>query len=163
LAAVSHHSGSDQAASGGISSIRQARQACLAHLLRDLDTVDNQGRGGKHWPDFARKLHRLLGDAIRLWRQDRLPPENFGSGRQRLQERLDKLIAAPSKDAQAKRLIKRVRRHREYLFTFVDKPAGPFDNNLAERFIRPAAIIRENSHASGSRRRAEAQGMLMSI
>jgi len=140
------------------------RQGCLVHLLRDLETVDRYGRGGKHWPAFAKKLRRLVGDAIRLWRQKKeLSPETFASRRQRLDERLDELIETPSDDGQARRLIKRLRRHRDDLFTFLDRPGVPFENNLGERAIRPAVIIRKNSYANRSQRGADAQAVLMSI
>ena len=36
----------------------------------------------------------------------------------------------------------RMHKHRDGLFTFLDKPEVPFDNNLAERAIRPAVIPR---------------------
>jgi len=140
-----------------------ARQGCLVHLLRDLHTVDHYGRGGKHWPEFARKLRRLLGDAIRLWRNTELSTESRASRRQRLTERLDELIATPWEDGQAKRLLKRLRRHRNDLFTFLDKPGVPFDNNLAERAVRPAVIIRKNSYANRSEHGANVQAVLMSI
>jgi transposase len=80
-----------------------------------------------------------------------------------LDERLDELIATPWEDAQARRLIKRLRRHRNHLFTFLDKPGVPFENNLAERAVRPAVIIRKNSYANRSQQGAEVQGVLMSI
>ena len=140
-----------------------ARQGCLVHLLRDLHTVDHYKRGGDHWPEFAKKLRRLMGDAIRLWRLADLSPECRAARRQRLTERLDELIAADWNDAQAARLIKRLRRHRNDLFTFLDKPGVPFDNNLAERAIRPAVIIRKNSYANRSSRGADMQAVLMSI
>jgi len=138
-------------------------QGCLVHLLRDLETVERYSRGGKHWPAFAKKLRRLLGDAIRLWRQEGLSPETFASRRRRLDQRLDELIETPSDDGQARRLIKRLRRHRDDLFTFLDRPGVPFDNNLGERAIRPAVIIRKNSYANRSQRGADAQAVLMSI
>ena len=141
-----------------------ARQGCLVHLLRDLHTVDHYKKGGVHWPEFAKKLRRLVGDAIRLGRQKSdLPPENFVSRRQRLDERLEELLAATWEDKQAKRLIKRLRRHRDDLFTFLDKPGVPFDNNLAERAVRPAVIIRKNSYANRSARGADLQAVLMSL
>jgi hypothetical protein len=141
-----------------------ARQGCLVHLLRDMHTVDHYRKGGEHWPAFAKKLRRLLGDAIRLGRQRaEVPAESFASRRQRLDERLDELIGTTWEDAQARRLIKRLRRHRNDLFTFLDKPGVPFDNNLAERAIRPAVIIRKNSFANGSLRGANVQAVLMSL
>jgi transposase len=140
-----------------------ARQGCLVHLLRDLHTVDHYKKGGEHWPDFAKKLRRLVGDAIRLWRATDLPAESRQSRRQRLDERLSEMIATEWNDKQARRLIKRLRRHRNHLFTFLDKPGVPFDNNLAERAVRPAVIIRKNSYANRSQLGAEVQGVLMSI
>ena len=116
---------------------------CLVHLLRDLEHVDKYKRPGEHWPAFAKKLRRLVGDAIRLWyRQGELTAEQYQSRRDRLHKRLGELIDTPREDEQAKRLVKRLRRHCEDLFTFLDQPGVPFDNNHAERMIRPAVIIR---------------------
>lgn len=140
------------------------RQTCLAHLLRDLHDVEKYKRPGEGWPAFAKKLKRLLGDAIRLWRRkDELPPEQYQSRRDRLHKRLAELIEQPWDEPQAKRLIKRLRRHRDDLFTFVDQPGVPFDNNHAERSIRPAVIIRKNSYGNRSRRGADCQSVLMSV
>ena len=61
------------------------------------------------------------------------------------------------------RLIKRLRRHRDDLFTFLDQPDVPFDNNTAERGVRPAVIIRKNSYGNRSERGADCQSVLMSI
>ena len=59
--------------------------------------------------------------------------------------------------------MKRFRRHRNDLFTFLDNAAVPFDNNAAERAIRPAVIIRKNSYGNRSERGADTQAVLMSI
>ena len=140
------------------------RQTCLVHLLRDLEHVDKYKRPGEHWPPFAKKLRRLVGDAIRLWRrQDELTTEQYQSRRDRLHKRLGQLIDAPWEDKQPKRLIKRLRRHREDLFTFLDQSGVPFDNNHAERIIRPAVIIRKNSYGNRSQQGADCQGVLMSV
>ena len=39
------------------------------HLFRDLEHTEKYKAPGKDWPDFVKKLRRLLGDAIRLWRR----------------------------------------------------------------------------------------------
>jgi len=140
------------------------RQTCLAHLLRELEHTEKYKSPGKHWPAFAKKLRRLLGDAIRLWRRrGELPAAAYASRRARLAARLQELIDTPWKDAQAKRLIKRLRRHQNDLFTFLDQADVPFDNNAAERAIRPAVIIRKNSYGNRSERGADCQAVLMSI
>jgi transposase len=140
------------------------RQTCLVHLLRDLEHVDKYKRPGKHWPAFAKKLRRLVGDAIRLWRrQDELTTQQYQSRRDRLHRRLAELIETPWEDKQAQRLIKRLRRHQGDLFTFLDQVGVPFDNNYAERAIRPAVIIRKNSYGNRSQRGADCQAVLMSV
>jgi transposase len=136
----------------------------LAHLLRELEHTEKYKSPGKNWPAFAKKLRRLIGDAIRLWRrQDELSPETYASRRQRLTTRLQELIDTDWQNSHAKRLVKRLRRHQNDLFTFLDHPLVPFDNNHAERSIRPAVIIRKNSYGNRSRRGADCQAVLMSI
>ena len=140
------------------------RQTCLAHLLRELEHTEKYKSPGKHWPAFAKKLRRLLGDAIRLWRRrGELPEAAYAARRERITARLEELIDTSWQDAHAKRLIKRLRRHQNDLFTFLDQPDVPFDNNAAERAIRPAVIIRKNSYGNRSERGADCQAVLMSI
>ncbi|MBU0638559.1 MAG: transposase, partial [Planctomycetes bacterium] len=54
----------------------------------------------------------------------------------RMPRRLDALIAADVDAADARRLLKRLRRTGDHLFTFLDYPQIPFENNFAERQIR---------------------------
>jgi len=139
------------------------RQLCLVHLLRDFMTVEQYKRAGKHWPEFAKKTRRLIHDAIRLGKRDDVPAEEFASRRVRLDGRLQELIDEPWEDSQARRLIKRLRRHQHELFTFLDQADVPFDNNHGERSIRPAVIIRKNSYCNRSANGAHTQAVLMSI
>ena len=140
------------------------RQTCLAHLLRELEHTEKYKSPGEHWPTFAKKLRRLIGDAIRLWRRrGELPAATYVSRRERLAVRLQTLIDTPWESLHAKRLIKRLRRHQNDLFTFLEQSDVPFDNNAAERAIRPAVIIRKNSYGNRSQRGANCQAVLMSI
>ena len=139
------------------------RQTCLVHLLRDLEYVETYRRVDQDWPAFAKKLRRLLGDAVRLWKRDPVSASEQASRRTRLDLRLAKLIESQWEHTDARRLIKRLRRHRNDLFTFLDQPGVPFDNNHAERAIRPAVIIRKNSQSNRSQRGANTQALLMSI
>ncbi len=140
------------------------RQVCLAHLLRDLKHVEAYKHPSPEWPKFAKKLRRLIRDALRLKnKQSQLEPATYRSRRDLLHARLDALIAADWKDRQAARLLKRFRRHRDHLLTFLDDPAVPADNNHGERAIRPAVIIRKNTYGNRSRRGADTQAVLMSI
>jgi len=141
-----------------------ARQKCLVHLLRELEQTEKYKSPGKHWPEFAKKLRRLIGDAIRLWRRKgELSPETYASRKARLHMRLAEMIDGPWQGNHAKRMIKRLRRHKDELFTFLDQEGVPFDNNHAERSIRPAVIIRKISYGNRSELGADCQAVLMSI
>ena len=141
-----------------------ARQKCLVHLLRELEHTEKYKSAGKHWPTFAKKLRRLIGDAIRLWRaKGELSPKTYASRRHRLDIRLAEMIETTWEDANARRLVKRLRRHQNELFTFLDQEGVPFDNNHAERSIRPAVILRKNSYGNRSQRGADCQAVLMSV
>jgi hypothetical protein len=76
--------------------------------------------------------------ALRLKRrQTELAAGTYTSRCQRLETRLDALIATPWKDKQAKRLLKRFRRHRDHLFTFLYDPAVRRTTTTAnELFVR---------------------------
>lgn len=140
------------------------RQVCLAHLLRDLKHVEQSKHPSPRWPKFAKKLRRLIRDGLRLKKQQgELEGTVYQSRRDRLHDRLDSLIASDWQDSQAARLLKRFRRHRDHLLTFLDDPAVPADNNHGERAIRPAVILRKNTYGNRSQRGADTQAVLMSV
>jgi transposase len=66
-------------------------------------------------------------------------------------------------DADTVRLANRISKYRDQLFTFLDTPGVPPDNNHGERQIRPAVIIRKNSLCNRSEQGAATQAILMSI
>jgi transposase len=138
------------------------RQACLPHLFRELDKTDERDSSAP-WARFSKKLKRLLHDAIRLGKLDLLPPERFASRRTRLAKRLETLLDTPSNNNNVQRLLKRLRRYRDALFTFLDHPDVPSDNNHAEREIRPAVVMRKNSLCNRSTNGAHTQAVLMSV
>lgn len=140
------------------------KQKCLPHLLRDLKRTGHYHEPGGDWPTFSKQRKRLIRDSIRLSkRRKELPATAFASRRQRLDTRLRELLAQPWEQRHARRLVKRLRRHASELFTFLDHPGVPFDNNHGERQIRPAVIARKNSYANGSEDGAETQAVLMSV
>ena len=134
----------------------------LVHLLRELEKVD-QHNTTVAWRAFAKTLRRLIRDGIRLRKRPDFTPEKYQSRILRLGRRLDALIATESDDADARRLLKRLRRTGDHIFTFLEYPQIPFENNFAERMIRPAVILRKNSQSNRSDRGAVTQAILMSV
>jgi transposase len=137
-------------------------QCCLAHLLRALEKVDLTN-GSAGWQAFAKKLRRLIRDGIRLRKRADFDPRRYGALIRRIDRRLMDLAQASHADADAQRLAKRLGRHCDSLFTFLDHPDVPYENNHAERMIRPAVILRKNSQSNRSDKGAMTQSILMSV
>jgi len=141
-----------------------AKQKCLVHLLRDLERVEKYKDTGADWARFAKKIRRLVRDAIRLRkRMDTLDAATYESRYHRIEKRLQLLIETVWTNQEARRLIKRLRRHQHELFTFLLERDVPFENNFAERTIRQAVIMRKNSYNNRSNRGAVTQATLMSV
>ncbi|MCK6465816.1 MAG: IS66 family transposase [Phycisphaerae bacterium] len=153
------------------------RQYCLVHLLREMEKVDLYNRSAE-WCAFAKKLRRLIHDGFRLRKRPDFSPQRYAGRIALIDRRLSELATWRADDgrllyrddgrllyhdADALRLAKRLRKHWNHLFTFLDKPDVPFDNNLAERMIRPAVIIRKNSLSNRSEQGAATQTILMSV
>ena len=138
------------------------RQYCLVHLLREIETVDEKN-ASEEWRAFAKKLKRLIRDGIRLRKRSDQPAKEYPSRVKRIDARLNALADGEYVDADTKRLAKRLSRHRDWLFTFLDYPEVPWENNFVERQIRPAVILRKNSQSNRSERGAATQAVLMSI
>ena len=138
------------------------RQYCLPHLLRELLKVDEHN-DGLEWQGFAKQLRRLVRDGIRLRKRVDFDPQKYESRIRLIHRRLCTLADATYDDADAARLGERLSRHRDHLFTFLDKVEVPFDNNHAERQIRPAVIMRKNILCNRSDEGARTQAVLMSV
>ena len=138
------------------------RQCCLVHLLRELEKVDLHN-GSAQWKVFAKKLRRLIRDGIRLRKRPDFSPDKYESRIRRIDRRLVELARDEYADADARRLSKRLLKYCDSLFTFLDYPDVPFENNFAERMIRPAVILRKNSQSNRSEKGAATQAVLMSV
>jgi transposase len=66
--------------------------------------------------------------------------------RQQLREVVEKIQANGDLDPDIERIINRIERFENYLFTYLTHPGIPPDNNAAERELRPFVIMRRTSH-----------------
>lgn len=140
-----------------------AKQKCLVHLLREIIRV-NLFDSSPEWEAFRNQLKRLVLDGLRLGRRrSELEPACFERRKALLRQRLVDLYARPYSNENAERLRKRLERHRNEIFTFLDYPDVTADNNHAERQIRPAVVSRKTSYGNRSDEGADVQAMLLSI
>ena len=69
----------------------------------------------------------------------------------------------PVEKPEARRLIKRLRRHQHDLLTFLDHEGVPSTTTTRSAEIRPAVIIRKNSYGNRSEAGADTQAVLMTV
>jgi transposase len=114
-------------------------QVCLAHQLRDCQFAIDAGD-----TVFAPRMRALLLRAVVLARRRKSLAE---STRRSYQRRLDRdlnaiMVVAPT-NQHGQRLRKRYGKVRNSLFTFLEHPEAPPDNNGSERELRPTATYRK--------------------
>jgi hypothetical protein len=140
-----------------------AKQRCVVHLLREIKQVTLRNRSAE-WKNFARRLKRLIHDALRLViDRKRMGEKAYERRVTNLHIRLADIFGRSHRDADAERLSKRLAKYSDELFTFLLHRNVPADNNHAERQIRFAVIMRKNYFGNRSMRGAETQAILMSI
>lgn len=128
------------------------KQRCLVHLLRELAKL----RDELPWQSvqaFIGPLITLFQDAIQLGKdRDQLSAKAFDKAHQQIIDRFDDLLLSTrSRHPQCLRIWRRLFKHADELFTFLDDPLVPADNNGSERDIRSLAAARND----GGTHRAE--------
>jgi len=135
-------------------------QRCWVHLFRAFKRIRDPSREEKL---AYKKLRRIYLDAKRLDRgRGRLAPWVFVRRLRFLKDRFFDLSWEAFRSASLKRLAKRLRKRQDELFTFLEVPGVPSDNNHCERMIRPNVIFRKISFQNMSRKGADAHEVLMS-
>lgn len=139
------------------------KQRCLTHLLRDLAKLREE-LPARLVAKNIQPLIDLFQDAIALARRrEELSPDEFTSEAEQIRKRFDERWWRSSSDPDCQRIYHRLRRHKEELLTFLDDPAVPAENNLAERDIRSVAAARSDGGVNRERWSAEAFAVAKSI
>jgi transposase-like protein len=139
------------------------KQRCLTHLLREVKEVGEADTRFANCP-LSRQLSRWCKEALRLKKRwDELDDARYEMKASRLEDRLDQLVAGPQDHADAKRLCKRLARHREELTRFLWDEKLHGTNNAAERALRPAVVMRKITGGSRSHAGAAAWARLASL
>ncbi len=111
----------------------------MAHQLRDCTYAIEAGD-----TVFAPRMKALLLRAVVLARRSRhLAESTRREYRRRLECALDAVMALAPTHRDGQRLRKRYGKVRSHLFTFLDHPEVPADNNGSERELRPTATYRK--------------------
>lgn len=114
-------------------------QVCLAHQLRDCQYAIDAGD-----TMFAPRMKALLLRAVVLARRRHSLAESTRRAYlRRLDHELNAIMALTLGNRHARRLRKRYGKVRNSLFTFLEHPDEPPDNNGSERELRPTATYRK--------------------
>jgi len=121
------------------------KQRCLVHLLRELAKL----REEIPWQSvraFIQPLIVLLQDAIQLGKdRPQYTQAAYTEARAAIQDRFEQLMLnCHSTNRDCVRIWKRLFKHCDELFTFLDDPRVPADNNGSERDIRSLAAARND-------------------
>jgi len=139
------------------------KQKCLVHLLREFSDCSKRDNSREYQENY-KKIKRLINDALRL-REGRGHMSKIAYLRRvaAIKQRLFDFMTYPYRNKNLQRLSKRFSKFWLDMFTFLQDPAIAWNNNLAERMIRPNVIYRNRSFGNRSPRGAQAHATLMSL
>jgi hypothetical protein len=118
------------------------QQKCLVHFIRDMNEEllknpydDELKRLGGAFAGLVKPMIEtvdLRGLKKRFLRKHKLPVDRFYKG----------LCGEPGKSEIARKIIDRLRKNRDTMFTFLDFDDVPWNNNNAEHAIKAFAVLR---------------------
>src|ERR1019366_6714012 len=130
-------------------------QACLAHLLRDVQYAIDSGDDA-----FAPTIKSLLKQAVAIGRRrDRLADSTLRAYLAKLEAKLDRLLRIEPPGEQGRKLLRIIKKYRQNLFVFVtnrELPPSRVDDWRGSGRSRGVAVIRRLSLATGASVRAVA-------
>ena len=142
--------------------LRYRGQKCLLHLLRNPERVESK-RGKRltgEFRRFASRLRELVRDAVEASGES---PCRRALKKSELERRLRSLYSRRYHDRNCRRICKLFRKHGNKLFTFLKVEDLSWNNNEAERALRPSVVVRKNSYGSKSELGTRNHAILMTI
>jgi len=140
------------------------KQKCLVHLLRELYNTAKHDDSAQY-RRYYKQIKRIVDDAVRLKEsKPHLIPAVFQRRFKRIKRRLFMLIGGTgSTNKNIRRLSKRFSKFWLDMLTFLEIDNIDWNNNLAERLIRPHVIYRNRSFGNRSPQGVKAHEIVTSI
>lgn len=138
------------------------KQKCLGHLLNrcsKMALLESEAA-----VTFSQQVAHLLRWAIQLKkRKTEMSPHGYRVARGKIEAALNRLLAQESNDSEVAKLVKLLTQQRRHLLTFLYVDEVDATNNIAERRIRPAVIVRKISAGNRSDAGSDTHAVLTSI
>jgi len=144
----------------------RAKQRCLVHLLREIKKILECYTQEDSGYTYCQKLKELIQTAIKLsekYNENKISEEKFMEKREYLNETLGDFQFPDSQKGLIKRLAKRLSRHKNEIFTFLDYKGLPYHNNFAEQLIRLSVLFRKITFGHRSKNGTLNHSILMSV
>ena len=142
-----------------------AQQKCLVHLLREIHRFEQRKafEATPAWRAVRRRTRGLVTEARNGAERLRDDPEARGDLRARLEARARALGAETWDDPWAAKVAKLVGDYADRLFVFLTDDGVAWENNAAERGLRPMVVNRKISFGSRSPEGAHERCVLQSV
>lgn len=136
-------------------------QRCWVHFLRDLHALKDAHPSEPDVGAWVARIRRVY-DAAKSFAGDN--KQQRVRARERFQAQLATLAQPYARrDCPQRVLAQRIERFLPELFTFVEHPQVPSENNAAERSIRPLVIARKVSGGTRSAKGSQTRAVLASL
>ena len=142
------------------------RQLCWAHLLRHFTAIGERkgsaGKLGRELELLTRMLYRIRHRFV----EGRIDEETWRRRSERVRRRVRLALERGTRlrtDTRTRAQCAHLLEREPMLWTHLQDPAIPLDNNLAERAIRPYVIWRRLSYAVQSHRGNQFRPMILTV
>lgn len=144
----------------------KAKQRCLIHLLRDIKKVLECYTPEDFGYKYCQRLKEIIQRAIELsekYNENKISTEKFEKERKYLNEVIGDFQFPDPQKGLIKRIAKRLSRHKNEIFTFLDYNGLPYHNNFAEQLIRLSVLFRKITFGHRTENGTLNHSVLMSI
>ncbi len=140
------------------------RQTCMAHIFRKIRAFIDAFPQYRSIMKFYLKLRQIIRDGEKLQAaRDGLSEWVFQRRLKALEQRLDALLKWKNPNDTLMEVIKKVRRQKEHILTFIKHEGAPHHNNYGEYIIKKGVVKRKMSGGSMSAEGARAYACIQSV
>lgn len=147
---------------GGYNQMPCKLQYCYAHLLREVEKLEDEFSDTQEVTAFVAELATALAEAMKL-RALPITDEEYYRRAKQIQARIEAVVSLPAKHLGVRRIQEIFLEKKHRLYHWAKSRNVPPDNNRAERELRPTVIARKVSFGSQSDAGAKTRSQIMSV
>lgn len=146
----------------GYNRIPCALQYCYAHLLREVEKLEEEFSDSIEVTKFVSMLSTELTKAMKL-RGLGLSLDEYINQAKQIQSQIEQIVAKNADHLAVRRIQLIFREKKDRMYQWVQSPEISPENNRAERELRPTVIARKVSFGSQSKNGAHTRSQIMTV